>query len=127
MIRAVLFGAGFVCLGLGIVGAVVPLLPATPFLLLAAFFFARSSHRFHTWIITNCLTGAYISNFRENRPMTAGQLVTTLAALWLSIAVTVAIARNWWIAAAMFTIASGVTAYLVTRNYRLLTRASGGG
>lgn len=57
--------AGLVCIGLGMVGAVLPLLPTVPFLLLAAFFFARSSERLHNWLLTHPSFGAPIIDWQE--------------------------------------------------------------
>jgi len=45
--------AGFVCVALGVIGIPTPLLSTTPFLLLAAYFFARGSERWHLWLMTN--------------------------------------------------------------------------
>ncbi|MGB8622940.1 MAG: YbaN family protein [Paracoccaceae bacterium] len=57
--------AGLVSIGLGMVGAVLPLLPTVPFLLLAAFFFARSSERLHNWLLTHPSFGAPIIDWQE--------------------------------------------------------------
>ena len=57
--------AGFVCFGLGAVGAVLPLLPTVPFMLLAAYCFARGSERFHEWLITHPQFGSAILDWQE--------------------------------------------------------------
>jgi uncharacterized protein len=78
--------SGFVLVGLGIAGAALPLLPTTPFLLLAAFCFARSSRRWHDWLVTHRLFGPYINAFRERRGLTAaqkGRIAVTLSATLL--------------------------------------------
>ena len=64
---------GFAMVGLGVVGIPTPILPTTPFLLLAAYCFARSSPRWHQWLVTHRILGPYIAAFREKRGLTAGQ------------------------------------------------------
>ena len=59
-------GLGWLSVGLGAIGAVLPLLPTVPFLLLAAFCFARSSERFHNWLITHPTFGPPIADWRKS-------------------------------------------------------------
>ena len=61
---------GFIGLGLGAVGAVVPMLPAFPFLMLAAFGFAKSSERLHTWFINTKLYKNNLESYVQGRGMT---------------------------------------------------------
>lgn len=58
---------GFVFLGLGALGVVLPLLPTTPFILLSAACFARSSEKWHRWLLANDTFGPMISNWEEKR------------------------------------------------------------
>ena len=58
---------GFVFLGLGALGIVLPLLPTTPFVLLSAACFARSSERWHRWLLANETFGPMIRNWEDNR------------------------------------------------------------
>ena len=64
--RAVWFVIGSTALGLGAVGVALPLLPTTPFLLLAAFAFARSSDRWHAWLLNHRVFGPIIENWRRH-------------------------------------------------------------
>ncbi len=57
---------GLTCVGLGLVGAVLPLIPTTPFLLLAAFAFARSSTRLHGWLLGHKRMGPLIRNWQRH-------------------------------------------------------------
>ncbi|MEM6414466.1 MAG: YbaN family protein [Pseudomonadota bacterium] len=58
--------AGMICVALGFAGAALPLLPTTPFLLLAAFCFARSSPRLHAWLLDHKHFGPLIENWRRH-------------------------------------------------------------
>lgn len=58
-------GLGLLCVGLALVGVVLPLLPTVPFLLLATFFFARSSERLHNWLLTHPKFGPAIIHWQE--------------------------------------------------------------
>ncbi len=59
-------GLGLVCVALAMVGVVLPLLPTVPFLLLAAFFFARSSSRLHNWLLTHQTFGPLIVDWQSS-------------------------------------------------------------
>ncbi len=78
---------GCISLGLGAVGSVVPLLPSFPFLLLAAFCFAKSSDRLHTWFINTNLYKKNLESYVKGRGMTA----KTKAVILVSITITMGI------------------------------------
>lgn len=66
-LRTILLISGFACVALGIAGIILPLLPTTPFMLLAAACFARSSVRFHAWLLAHPLFGATVREWEEHR------------------------------------------------------------
>jgi len=66
LIRIFWLSFGLLSTGLAIAGAILPLLPTTPFLLLATYAFARSSKRLHTWLIEHKVFGSLIRNWQEN-------------------------------------------------------------
>lgn len=89
-IKNLLFaGIGFICLILGVIGIILPLLPTTPFLLLAAACFARSSDRFHDWLINHPDLGSIIVNWQQHRAMApkAKRASTVLIVLSFSISI----------------------------------------
>jgi uncharacterized membrane protein YbaN (DUF454 family) len=68
--RPLLLAAGWMSLTLGIIGIVVPLLPTTPFLLLAGACFARSSRRTHEWLLSNRWLGPALKQWEARRTVT---------------------------------------------------------
>jgi uncharacterized membrane protein YbaN (DUF454 family) len=66
-VRLLFLACGFAAVGLGIAGIFLPLLPTTPFMLLAAACFARSSERFHAWLLAHPLLGATVREWEEHR------------------------------------------------------------
>ena len=81
--KAVLVAAGSVCLALAVLGVFLPLLPTTPFLLLASACYVRSSERLHGWLMGNRVLGPYIRNFKERRGIPLRGRIITVVLLWL--------------------------------------------
>lgn len=86
--RIGLIVVGFACLALGGLGIVVPLLPTTPFVLVAAFAFANSSDRLHQWLLDHNVFGPLIYNWRRHRAISptakAMSVVSMVAVLVIS-------------------------------------------
>jgi uncharacterized membrane protein YbaN (DUF454 family) len=100
---------------LGAAGAFLPVLPTTPFLLLAAACFVRGSDRLYRWLISHRWFGAYIRNYREHRAITVQSKVVTLALLWATIGyTTIVVARSWALRAVLLAIAVGVTIHVLS-------------
>jgi uncharacterized membrane protein YbaN (DUF454 family) len=78
---------GLVCVGLGAIGIVLPILPTTPFLLAAAACFCKSSTRLYNWLINNKWFGEYIRNYKEGKGIPMKTKVVTLTFLWATIGV----------------------------------------
>ena len=87
-LRWLLIAAGTVSILLGILGIILPLLPTTPFLLLAAASYARSSVKFYNWLINNRFFGSYIKNYREGKGIPLRVKVSAISFLWITILVT---------------------------------------
>ncbi len=118
--KAILIFAGTVCVGLGVLGMFLPLMPTTVFLLMAAYCYSRSSDKFHDWLLTNRLCGKYISNYRSGKGITARQKLTTILTLWASIGLSMwFVSGRLWIVLILAAIAIGVTTHILwLKTYR---------
>ena len=86
--------AGTIALGLGVVGIIVPVLPTTPFLLLAAMCYMRGSRRLYNALLSNRFVGEYVRNYLEGRGMSLKMKVWTLSLLWVAIVCTAVLATD---------------------------------
>ncbi|MDL1980094.1 MAG: YbaN family protein [Deltaproteobacteria bacterium] len=84
-IRICLIITGIFFVSVGTLGIVLPLLPTTPFLVLASMCFSRSSERFHNWLLNNKWFGAYIKNYRAGKGISLRQKIVVLSLLILTI------------------------------------------
>ena len=79
MKKKIFFVIGCLSLGLGGIGVFLPILPTTPFILLSAFLFERSSEKFHTFLLENKLFGKYLKNYTEKKGITLKNKVIGIA------------------------------------------------
>lgn len=77
---------GTVFLFIGVLGIVLPLLPATPFFLLASACYVRGSEKLHHWLMNHRYLGPYITNIKDKRGMPRRAKVVTITVLWASLA-----------------------------------------
>jgi uncharacterized membrane protein YbaN (DUF454 family) len=113
-IRILLIIAGTFFVGLGIVGAFVPVLPTTPFLLLAAACYARSSQRFYRWLLDNKWFGNYIRSYLKGKGVPLKVKVLTIALLWITIGASAALAvQSFVVRLILVFIAIGVSIHIL--------------
>lgn len=106
---------GLACVGLALVGVVLPLLPTVPFLLLAAFFFARSSERLHYWLLSHSTFGPLIDDWHSRgaiRPR--AKRIATLSII-LVVAVSIILGLNLAVLVFQGVVLSCVLAFIWTR------------
>lgn len=98
-LHALVFAGGWFAVALGAVGVILPVLPTTPFMLLAAACFAKTSPRFHRWLLNNRVFGPLIENWEQGRfiektvkrrslfivALTFGLSITVVEPVWLKI------------------------------------------
>ena len=101
---------------MGITGIFLPILPTTPFLLLAAALFARSSGRLYVWLINHKIFGEYIRNFREDKAISLQAKIISISTLWLfmSYSIFFIVSHRWYLQALLASIALGVTIYIIS-------------
>ncbi len=106
--------AGTIFLGLGSIGIILPVLPTTPFLLLSAACYYRSSERLHRWMLNNRWFGNYIRNYKEGKGISLKTKVLILSLLWISITYSaIFIITILFAQIILFIIAIGVSAHII--------------
>lgn len=112
--RAFFIVAGSVFLATGIVGILVPVLPTTPFLILAALCYARGSERCYRWLTTNRVFGRYLNDYLCGHGAPWRVKAAVLIFLWVVITVSaVFFAEQLWLRVVLFAVAIGVTAHVL--------------
>ena len=115
ILKIILVVSGTFFLVLGIIGIFIPILPTTPFLLLAAACYARGSKKFYNWLINNKWLGEYIKNYREGRGIPSTIKIISIILLWITIIFsTIIIVTNYFIQIILIIIAFGVTIHILT-------------
>ncbi len=104
---------GFIFIGIGVIGIVVPILPTTPFLLLALWFFSKSSERWREWLLSNKLCGEYLNNYQSGNgiPLKTKAYIITL--LWATIITSALYSTDEiWLKALLLIIATATTIHI---------------
>ena len=112
---------GPISLILGIIGIFLPLLPTTPFLLLTAAMYFRSSPRLYNWLIRQKHLGSYIRNFREHKAIPLHAKIVSVSLVWLSLGYcAIWVVPYLWPRILFFILASGTTRHILS--YKTLKR-----
>jgi uncharacterized protein len=107
--------AGSIALSLGIIGILLPVLPTTPFLLLAALCYMRGSDKLYNALLWNRFVGSYIRNYLEGKGMSLKMKIWTLSLLWIAILLTGIFATdNLIIRVVLAAVLIGVTIHIIT-------------
>lgn len=113
LVRYLLLALGWLSVALGVLGIFLPVLPTTPFLLLAAGCFARSSPRFHRWLVEHPWLGPWMRDYLEGAGMPLKAKVYAIGLMWLSIGLSCYLVPSAWARAFMLASAALVTLYLL--------------
>lgn len=96
-LRILLMTSGFISVILGVVGAILPVLPTTPFLILAAICFSYSSEKFFNKIITNKYFGKNVKDYLEGRGIPMKAKIAAISLLWISIGISAWFIQVLWL------------------------------
>lgn len=106
--------AGYICVGLGLAGAFIPLMPTTPFLLLAVYCFAHSNPMRNRWLYRNRIFGRYLLDYQQGRGIPRGVKASTLILMWSSILFTgIVLIDRWWLRILLFILSLLITIHIL--------------
>ncbi|WP_420476159.1 YbaN family protein [Noviherbaspirillum sp. ST9] len=100
---------GCIAVVLAILGVFLPLLPTTPFLLLASACFMRGSDRMHRWLRNHPIFGEYLRNFEDKRALPKRAKIVSMVLLWPSMLYSVYLVKPVLLKGMLLAIAVGVT------------------
>lgn len=120
LVRYALLAIGWLSVALGVIGIFLPVLPTTPFLLLAAACFMRSSERFYLWLTSHPHLGPWIRDYLDGEGIPLKGKIYAISLMWLSIGFSCYLVPLFWARTFMLTSAVLVTLYIL----RQKTRAS---
>jgi len=109
-----LLAVGFCATGLAILGIFLPLVPTVPLLLLAAACFARSSERFHHWLVNHQKLGPMIHCYLNGKGIPLRAKITAIGLIWLSISISVFVLNHFYLKFLLVIIGFSVTLYLLS-------------
>ena len=114
-LRYLWLSLGLLSLAMGVIGIVVQLLPTTPFLLLAAIGFARSSQRLHRWLMNHRQFGPLIRNWQEHRAIRRSAKVASTISIAAIIGISALLCVKTWVLIIQIVVLSGVLVIIWTR------------
>ena len=116
MKKTIFVTLGLICFALGIIGVFLPILPTTPFLLLAAALFAKSSDRLYNWLINHKVFGEYIRSFREDKAIPLKGKIISISTLWIFMLYSIFFIVNekWYLQLLLGSLSLGVTIYILS-------------
>ncbi len=111
--RYVLIGLGSIFLGLGVLGVFLPILPTTPFVLLAGACYARSSERLYEWLLNNRLLGPSIREWDENKSIGRRAKITAILMIVVSFSFTVYVMEELVVRIGLAALGIGLVVFLL--------------
>ena len=119
-VRRGLFALGIMCVGLGVIGLFLPVMPSTVFFLVALWAFSQSSARFHTWLYEHPRLGPPLRQWHVHRVIPLRAKVLAVATMAFSLLIVILfVAEDWVLPSTLGAILALVAAYIVTRPHRV--------
>ncbi|OEO24226.1 hypothetical protein AX279_20650 [Pseudomonas sp. J237] len=118
LVRYALLAIGWLSVALGVIGIFLPVLPTTPFLLLAAACFMRSSERFYLWLTSHPHLGPWIRDYLDGEGIPLKGKIYAISLMWLSIGFSCYLVPLFWARTFMLTSAVLVTLYILRQKTR---------
>lgn len=114
LLRWILILCGWISILGGVAGIFLPLVPTVPLLLLAVACFARSSERFHTWLVEHNHLGPLIRDYLSGAGIPLRAKITAIGMVWVSFPASAFLfAQSYWLKALLLTTAACITLYLL--------------
>lgn len=114
--KPILFTLAWVSVLLGFIGAFLPILPTTPFMILAAYLFSKSSPRMHSWLTSLPYFGSAIIDWETNKVIRPKAKVLAIVTVWLVMGLSITLAKlHIGLKIMLIVIGISVTAFIGTR------------
>lgn len=104
---------GILCVFLGVLGIFLPILPTTPFLLLASWAFLKSSEKLYHWLMNHPFLGLYIRSYLEYKGVSKTHKIMAILTLWLTMGISMILVDLNWVRGLLVLIGLGVTIHLL--------------
>jgi len=112
VVRLILLATGSISIVLGVLGIFLPILPTTPFLLLAAACYVRSSESFYTWLISHPVLSKYILAYLDGRGIPRKAKRYTLMTMWLTMGLSMLVVPLWQVRILLLCTGLAVSTYI---------------
>ena len=113
IVRWLFIGIGWACVASGAIGVILPGWPTTIWIILATYFFARSSPRFYNWVMNHRVFGPLIRDWRDGKGMTARAKTVAVSTIVLTISISIAVIPAVWVKVLLLVIMVTLCTYLL--------------
>jgi uncharacterized protein len=113
LLRVAYLAIGWLCVVSGAIGVVLPGWPTTIWIILATYFFARSSPRFYNWLMNHRVFGPLVRDWRDGKGMSVRAKKMAVGTIVVTIGISIVVLPPWWLKALLATIAVVLCTYLL--------------